>query len=293
MVKPVTVLGATSLVGHFLLKHLVEKSLPVVALTRKKLPNRDEPESEIIWQSIASNPNISHLVESDRWISLAPIWVLPGYFSLMQASGIKKIIAVSSTSVVSKLDSQSTVEKSIADRLKYGEKQLIDWASKHDIDWVIFRPTLIYGLGRDENISRIAGLISRYGFFPLLGKGCGMRQPIHGEDVASYCVAAIEKQGVKNRIYTITGGEIVCYREMVGRIFSAIALRQCMVPVPRLAFKLLTPFLKKIPRFRSITFEIIDRVVSDLVYDGSEASRDLSVFPRSFLPEKKDVIPDK
>ncbi len=63
--------------------------------------------------------------------------------------------------------------------------------NKQGVEWVILRPTLIYGHGRDKNITEIARFIRRFGFFPLLGKANGLRQPIHVEDVAEACFAAL------------------------------------------------------------------------------------------------------
>lgn len=88
--------------------------------------------------------------------------------------------------------------------------------------WVILRPTLIYGRGRDRNITVIARFIRRFGFFPVLGRATGLRQPVHAEDVALACHRALEAPAATNRAYNISGGETVTYREMVRRVFLAL-----------------------------------------------------------------------
>jgi len=51
----------------------------------------------------------------------------------------------------------------------------VQWAKAHGIEWVILRPTLIYGSGVDKSIEVMAKFIKRFGVFPLYGKGSGLR----------------------------------------------------------------------------------------------------------------------
>ncbi|MDI6746185.1 MAG: hypothetical protein QMD17_03475 [Rhodocyclaceae bacterium] len=83
-------------------------------------------------------------------------------------------------------------------------------------------PTLIYGLGRDKNIAEMARFIRRFGFFPVLGKATGLRQPIHTADVAGACLGALRAPDAANRDYNISGGETFAYRDMVARVFVAV-----------------------------------------------------------------------
>ncbi len=97
--------------------------------------------------------------------------------------------------------------------------------------WVILRPTLIYGFGRDKNIAEMARFIRRFGFCPVLGKAAGLRQPIHAEDVAAACLAALQTPCAANRAYNISGGATLTYRDMVARVFSALDRRPRLLSV--------------------------------------------------------------
>ncbi len=44
----------------------------------------------------------------------------------------------------------------MANRLIAGEEALIQWAKDKHIEWIIVRPTLIYGYSLDQNITQIA-----------------------------------------------------------------------------------------------------------------------------------------
>jgi len=55
------------------------------------------------------------------WICVAPIWVLPDYFALLDAQGARRVVVVSSTSRFTKDDSSDPEEQAIALRLADAE----------------------------------------------------------------------------------------------------------------------------------------------------------------------------
>jgi len=285
----VGVLGATSLIGDCLLPLLVEDGYDVVAFSRRaSLVQQQSVSRGVIWRILSIR--CSHDTEPmTKWICLAPIWVLPEYFSLFLHYGVKHIVAVSSTSRFTKGLSSDTAEKKLAVRLAEGEQLFIDWAGKNQVFWTILRPTLTYGLGRDSNISVIARSIRRLSFFPLLGAAQGLRQPVHAQDVARGCLAALNAEKAFNRSYNIPGGETLPYREMVGRVFLAMGRKPRFVILPIWLFRLAVMFLRLLPRFRYWSPAMAERMNSDLVFDHADARRDLEFMPRPFLPTREDL----
>jgi nucleoside-diphosphate-sugar epimerase len=221
-----------------------------------------------------------------HWICVAPLWVLPEYFPLLLARGARHVVVLSSTSVFTKADSADASEQAVAARLREGEQRLQSWAEAHGLTWVALRPTLIYGRGRDKNVSEVARLIRRWGFFPLLGRAAGLRQPVHAEDVAQACVAALLAPAAVNHAYALSGGETLTYREMVTRIFKALGKSPRRVTVPLGLFRLALKALRLLPRYRHWTLAMAQRMNEDLVFDHDAARRDLGFTPRAFvLPE--------
>ena len=78
---------------------------------------------------------------------MAPIWVLPDYFALIEAAGARRVVVLSSTSRFIKVDSGDTAEQATAAKLIDGETRVQAWAESRGIEWVILRPTLIYRPG--------------------------------------------------------------------------------------------------------------------------------------------------
>ena len=284
----VGVIGASSFIGLQLLSTLTQSGWCVVAFTRQ---SKKSDSDGVEWRCISSLDNTSDLDDKERsipvWICTAPIWVLPDYFSLLESYGVKRVVAFSSTSRFTKGDSSDPAEQAVARRLIENETRLQHWAEEKGIDWIIVRPTLVYGMGKDKNVVEIMRLIRRWGFFPILGAGRGLRQPVHVEDVAVACQAILESAN-KNRVYTLSGGETLSYKEMVKRTFMALGKPPRFIHVPRWGFRLALIGLRRFSRFQHWSVAMAERMDRDLVFDHQDATVELGFSPRPFLLEKRD-----
>jgi nucleoside-diphosphate-sugar epimerase len=291
----VGVIGATSIVGEYLLPLLVEGGWDVVAFSRQKRNIKSLENCPVTWQLFAESKltGISDIHQNEKqitcWIILAPIGILPECFPMLLAYGAKHIVAVSSTNRFTKRESSDSAEKKLADALVENEEFLAACAKKEKLTFTILRPTLIYGLGHDKNISVIAAFIRRFAFFCVFGAARGLRQPVHAQDVALCCVAALCAKAAVNQSYNISGGEIINYREMVCRIFSAFDKKPRFVEFPLWLFRLAVFILRIFPPFRQWSAAMAQRMNQDMVFDHSEASRDLNFSPRKFQPDRKDL----
>ncbi len=237
------------------------------------------------WQRLVDESS----VQIPLWIDAVPIVTFHERRDHMLRRGARKIVALSSTSRFTKSASTSPKEAQVARDLQAAEQDFIQWCEAHSIAWVILRPTLIYGSGRDKNIVEIAGMIRRFGVFPLLGGGIGKRQPIHAEDLGAACVAALASTEAVNRAYNVSGGEVVTYRQMVERVFKAMG-RPALIPrIPLSAFRLALSVLNKQRRFSHWTPEMAERMNQDMAFDYSEAARDFGFQPRPFAISGADV----
>ncbi len=288
--KHVGLLGATSLVGECLQQQFSQNHWHISAFSRQQIT---QSHSHITWQkldSTSTNANIHSKKERIvYWVCAAPIWTLPEHFNLLLAYGIKRIIILSSTSRFTKHGSSDRTEQSIAQLLMESENQVQAWADAHQIEWIILRPTLIYGYGRDKNITEITRFIYRFGFFPVFGSAHGLRQPLHADDLSLACYTALNTLNLKNRSYNLTGGETLTYREMVKRIFTALKRSPRLLTVPLWAFKLALSVLGRLPRYQHWTVAMAQRMNQDLVFNCSDAKRDLNFSPALFELATKDL----
>lgn len=283
----VGILGATSHVGLALLSELIQADYSVFAFSRQNSP---APINGVTWQSVAGLSGGS-IVENNipYWISLSPIAILPDYFDALIAHGIKRIVVLSSTSRFTKGQSADPADRALAQSFIDSEHRVQAWAEKNGIEWVILRPTLIYGLGKDKNVCEIIRLIRRFGFFPLLGEANGLRQPVHCRDVAHACHIGLFSNNAVNKSYNITGAEVLSYRNMVERLFLAIYRKPRFVSVPLSLLRSLFSLLRLIPRYRNWSFSMAERMNQDMIFDHDDAARDLDFRPQPFVIDAGDL----
>lgn len=276
---PVIVLGATSLIGRFLIPGMATAGIVVTAVSRAA--RVEEGEGPVRWIAVdLARP--AAFPPAATVLSLSPIWLLPAILPALRTAGMDRLVAVSSTSIVTKQASRDPGERAVARRLAEAEAAVTDFCEAEGLAWTILRPTMIYAEGQDGNVSRLAGLIRRFGFLPLAGEGGGLRQPVHAEDLAWAVVAAAATQAAKGRIYDLPGGETLTYRVMAERIFEGLGRPPRIVTVPeglwRLGLRLTSPVLP------GVTTAMGDRMSEDLVFDPEPAARDFGWAPRSFRP---------
>ena len=285
--RTVIVSGATSQVGRFLLPLLVQSGYRVVALSRETAPDWKADYAEnIFWlkADIQDPISLSTLPTARSLIHLAPLMILPPQLERFAALGIKRIIAFSSSSRFSKTVSPITAERTYARHLAAAEEELASSSEKHGIRWTVFRPTLIYGLGMDRNITLIRRLIRTVGVFPLFGRAAGLRQPVHAADLAAACVAVLENPQTYDRAYDLSGGETLTYHAMVSRIFESLHHKPKFVTIPMVLFRAAIGVLSFIPRYRDFNIAMAQRMNEDLVYVHDEATRDFGFMPKKFIP---------
>lgn len=275
---PILVLGATSLIGGHLMARLADEGFDPVAISRRP------PVGDACWVDVdLTDPDVeTRLPPAATVFSLSPIWLLPAVLAGLKARGMVRLVAFSSTSRFTKIDSPEPAERAVAKALADAEQAVETWCAEHGVAWTILRPTLIYDEGHDENVSRIARLVRRFHVMPLAGRGEGLRQPVHAADLAIGALSAAKASAARNRAYDLVGGETLTYRAMVDRIFEGLGRTPRSLPMPPWLFALLMRLAK--PFYPGATAAMGTRMGQDLTFDSSDAMRDFGWAPRAFHP---------
>jgi len=272
------VCGATGIVGGYIVRQLVRSGARPLALSR--LPHQS---ATVDWfQGDLATPKTIELPAFEQLFCTAEIGLLADAIPEIYAPSLKRVVAFTSTSIITKIESEIAEERELLQRLADGERRLIAACERYGVGWTILRPTIIYAEGRDGNISRLARLIQKVGFLPLMGSGAGLRQPVHAEDLAIGAIQAAASRAAANKTYVLPGAETISYREMVGRIFDGLGKPRRIITAPplfwRAGFALAKPF------FRNANAAMGARMAKDLVFDAEPAVRDFGWKPRGFRP---------
>lgn len=279
--KRVAVVGAASQIGRALLPRLEAEGIHVFRIGREN--RKDDGATTYVFdeQRECFTPPVD---SADAVISLAPLPSIDLVLKMAAALGAKRIIAFGSTGRFSKVGSTSTIEQDFVAQQMRAERVFSSQCETAGIAWTLFRPTMIYGADADLNVAFIKSMIRLFGFFPIPWGARGLRQPVHLDDLAAACVAALQCERTYNQAYNLGGGEVLDFPELVRRIFRAERRRPILLTIPKSLFSLLVKIAARNPRYAFIRQEMVDRMFMDLTTDNEPAQHDFGYKPRAFLP---------
>jgi uncharacterized protein YbjT (DUF2867 family) len=202
-----------------------------------------------------------------------------------QASAVQapRVVAFGSTSGQVKQESGDAAERDLSRRLREAEATVLQAAAARNAAATVLRPTLVYGAGRDRTLTEIASLARRAGVFVLPRSACGLRQPVHVQDLADAALAVLAAPATAGRSYDLGGGEVLDYTAMVRRVLASVAPRPRLLRVPHAAFVLALALAHRAGRLRGMGSGALQRMAEDLVFDLEPARRDFGYAPRAFV----------
>lgn len=273
------VFGLTGQVGVALREALVPGDAHVLAVSRSA--QADGP--GVTWLRGDLGAWDAPTETYDALVSLGPLDVFARWF---EARGpvARRVVALGSTSVHSKSDSPDAAERDLAARLSAAEDRLAAACAGRGADLAVLRPTLIYGLGRDRNLSRIVGFARRWRIVPLPRSATGLRQPVHAADVAAAALAAARAPEPRPGRFDLPGGETLPYDEMVRRALAAGAPGARLLRVPDPVFRTGLRLARGTGRLADAGDGMLLRLSQDLAYDLAPAREALGYSPRPFQP---------
>ncbi len=276
--------GATGQIGSFLLQRLNhEAAIETIAVSRHSQESCFD-ETWIVCDLLLENPFVK-VGGVDVWVHAGLLTLTLPWLESAARAGVKRLVAFSSTSVFTKTDSSRDVERKLVGRIRKAEQTTAEICKQLGIHWTIFRPTLIYGRGTDQNISFIMSMIRNFGFFPVVGDGSTLRQPVHADDLALAVLGALTRKNTFDRAYNLSGGETLTYRSMVERVFSSLHKKPRIVRIHPVMYKCAIIMVKKIlPRYAFVQTSMVDRMSKDMVFDHADAMKDFNYSPRIFQP---------
>lgn len=224
-------------------------------------------------------------------IHMAPLWLLPDNLENFASTGIQRVIAFSSTSIETKKTSEQKADKMLVKALHSAEERSWRITQDRGMGLTIFRPTMIYGFCRDKNVTTIANLIRRYGFFPIAGSGSGMRQPVHSLDLVTACLRSLDHDITAGKTYSLGGGERLSYKRMVECIFTGLGLEPKTPHIAVSVYKAVLAILQRLNMMTGVSLEAIGRMNEDFSFDNGPAEADFGYSGSMFLNDPERDLP--
>jgi len=280
----VLLIGATGFLGPPVLKKLLGNNYDVDCLVRadsdrSRLLNAARSAGKKIkfntgtLQSGDSIISIIKNVDSIIYmVDLKHTHLLETFLNTVKHTGLKRVVFISSTTVLIPLESMI-------------KKQKIDSESlikNSGLDYTIIRPSMIYGSKNDINFSKMIRFIKRKGFFITFGSGNNLIQPIYIEDVANSIVSVLNNKKTYRKTYNIAGKDPLKYNEMLDIVRNKLKKKFKVIKIPIKLGILLISIYSKISKSPSLTPDQIERMEIDKAYSYQKAREDFNFSPTSF-----------
>lgn len=278
----ILVTGATSQVGIVLVGKLLEKGYKVRCFVRKT-SNIDVLERDGVEFSYGDIEDLQSLRVAaqgvDSIVHIAGIWRIKVLLEACRQEKFKgRLIFIGSTSRFKKLDSIDLKEKQLALKMSQAEEVI----AESRMDYVILRPTMLYGLDSDKNILQIIKFMKRFRFYPLIGSGLAYKQPVYVGDVADAIVSCLSNKEVARKDYIIAGAAPIKHREMLKAIRRNLKFRTFILRIPIFAAYIAVFVYKILKPASYINYAMVKRVNEDISYDIRPAQKDFHYNPVDF-----------
>lgn len=279
--------GLSGPVGRALLQRRQPGDPPLLGVSRQAGGDVDG----VRWlrACLPETPSADALPALDAIASLGPLDQFARWFAAQPLTP-QRVVALSSTSVISKQASPDPAERDIAARLLAAEQSLQRDCDARGSALLLLRPTLIYGNGPDRSLSRVVALARRWRLLPLSRRARGLRMPVHADDLAAVVIDSLRAAAPRRGVYALPGGETLGFSEMLRRTLAVSAPQARVLEVPDVAFRLALATARRLGLIAGATAGMLSRLDQDLLADASDARRDLGFTPRAFQPwvERQD-----
>ena len=132
-------------------------------------------------------------------------------------------------------------------------------------DFVILRPTIIYGKNESRYIGKLIKIIKKSPVIPILGSGKYKLQPIHIGDlikIIEYCI----KNKIRG-IFLVAGKSRIAYNELIDLIIKKLRLKRMKLYMPIFFIRPFAYLFQNLLKNPPVTTVQLDNIKVDQVYD--------------------------
>ena len=247
--------GATGFLGHHLLPALSAAGHDALAFTRYKPGCRELqllPRVTIQQADVFDDDALrAAMAGADAVVNMVGILNEKGRkghgFHRMHVELVEKLIAAAGDAGVRRFVHVSALgagEGQSHYQVSKGEGEARIRAAQ-DLDWTIFRPSIIFGAG-DAFFNRFATLLK---LAPVLPLACpeARLQPVWADDVAAAIVRALDDEATCDRIYPLVGPQEYSLRELVRFTAETAGLRRRIIGLPDVLARLQAAVMDFVP----------------------------------------------
>jgi uncharacterized protein YbjT (DUF2867 family) len=237
--RAIAVVGATGFVGRAIVARLADSGRRVIAVSRTGRRIAGWPSSVVTRAAdVATGRNLaSALTGADAVVHLVAIPRESGgrTFAEVNVRGTQRVVDAAATAGIRRFVHLSVLGVADDPKLRYlyskwlGESIVRD----SDLDWVVLRPSLMFGPG--DGFFRLVRTTLKWwspGVVAIPGSGDARFQPLAVDDLAIAVERSLTDPDRAGQVYEIGGPDWVTYREIVEDVMRVTGMRRLKLPMP-------------------------------------------------------------
>ena len=272
----ILVIGATGFTGSHVVQRLANSGHRIRCLVRTVAKRSRIPDScETVDGSLADAAALDRaMMGIDVLVNIASLGFghAPVIVDRAQVAGIRRAVFVSTTSIFTQLNAPSKAVRIAAEAA----------IEASQLDYVIFRPTMIYGTAEDRNICRLIRYLGRCPILPIVGPGSHLQQPVHVGDLAEVISTATLGSAGSRQAFNVSGAAPLSFNAMVDTVSAGLGKRTLKLHLP---VRPIVAVLRLVERLRlrfPIKAEQVLRLNENKAFDHSGAAELFRFHPRTF-----------
>jgi uncharacterized protein YbjT (DUF2867 family) len=265
--------GATGFIGRHLARSFHHRGHLVVCAVHRSLPVVGSPPCDEL-QSVNYVTDVEPAAWPDR---LSGVEIVVNAVGLIRERGAESFDALHCRAPMALFTAASNVgcrrvvqisalgaDENARSRFHRSKKMADDFLATLPVDWVIVRPSLVYG--QDGQSARLFTMLATMPWIPVPGGGEFEVQPIHIDDLVEAIVALVEAPAVQRRVIPLVGAHALRFDDFLAQIRQALGMRPArFIRIPRVLMGFIAGLLAYMPG------SVLDRESLAMLFRGNTA----------------------
>ena len=253
--------GATGYIGRALVAELIRQNFIISVVVRQKNSLFPNEVKQFVVGDFESNPDFSaslveidcviHLAGKAHVIDKAKASVLKGFHKInteltlnlaKQAAmaGVNRFIFLSSIRVNGNKSTKPFLEDDVPNPQEpyaiskhEAEQGLFKLTKKTDLEVVIIRPPLVYGVNAPGNFGRLVSWASKKHPMPLpLGLVSNSRSLVAIDNLVDFIITCVTHKNATNEVFLISDREDLSTTQLLRKLAKAFGKKVFLLPIP-------------------------------------------------------------
>lgn len=298
----VLVTGATGYVGNYVVKALLEAGHLVTAVSRKGAKSSAASGKDLgtiagvkyVAADIGSGTGVLEAMTGcDATVNLVGIIAQRGEqtFQRVHVDGTRHLIEAATSLGIKRFVQMSALGAAdgAASRYSATKFEAEELLRTSGLEWTIFRPSLIFGVG-DDFFGRVLKNLVATPIVPQIGDGLFPFRPVWVGDVAQCFAQALSNPVTIGQIYDLVGPKEYTFRQLLDLEMDTLGGRKPVVPAPIFLMDIAVPLMQVLGPLAPITTDQYAMLKAGNTADPSRMQQTFTLEGRSLEVELPKVL---